>query len=104
MVILVLVLCTRTNAARNGAPSAPLMVPEMVAAIAPCPTDPNSSAARLAVRLMVNCFFMVSSKGEMDFARIRSDRIIDFFGGQNGRSSPAPQGRETRSPLTPYRR
>ena len=46
MVILVARFWTRTNAARNGSPSGPLIVPETVPAQAAYPVVPSSNATR----------------------------------------------------------
>src|SRR5271170_4805851 len=82
MVVLVLRFWTRTKAARNGAPSGPLIVPETVPAKAAYPVVPSSSAARP----VVTSVFMLFLRGRLLFgARSRS-------AGKNGGSFAWLQG------------
>src|ERR1700686_1420462 len=62
MVVLALLFWTRTKAARNGAPSAPLITPEMVPAEA-APAVAMSSVTKATMR----SFFMVSSAADRLF-------------------------------------
>ena len=69
MVILVVRFWTRTNAARNGAPSGPLIVPETVPAKAAYPVVPSSSAAR---PVLTNVFMAFPPRTKFFWARSRS--------------------------------
>src|SRR5262245_53566515 len=78
MVILVLVFCTRTNAARNGVPSAFFTVPVIVPASAAKLTDVSSDASRLVLR-------SVRMGASLDrFSSLDGGRVTILFAARKG--------------------